>query len=110
LVPGGFSAPHAFDGLGVYSVVTETRAKVGKEFRMTLKAIRGHVADGRIEPEEPVPPGIRGPVVITFLEEQPATGLAERGISRAAAAEARALLASFDEDWKAPGMELYDDL
>ena len=77
---------------------------------MTLKATRGHVTDGRIEPEEPIPPGTQGPVVITFLDERATVSLEERGITRAAAGEARALLATFDDDWNAPGMEFYDDL
>jgi hypothetical protein len=36
--------------------------------------------------------------------------LRERGISQEEAAEQRALLSSFAEDWDSPGMEVYDKL
>jgi len=45
---------------------------------------------------------------VTFLEPQ-ATELRARGIDEVHAAEMRARLATFAEDWDSPEMAVYDD-
>ena len=47
-------------------------------------------------------------VIVTFLENG-ARDLHARGISPAMAAELRARLATFAEEWKSPEMDIYDD-
>jgi hypothetical protein len=47
-------------------------------------------------------------VLVTFLGVSP-IDLADLGISSAAAAELRARLASFAEEWDSPDMDIYDD-
>jgi hypothetical protein len=74
-----------------------------------LTAIQGVYRDGRIElaavpgnvPEET-------PVIVTFLEPT-RIHLPERGIDEAKAADLRARLATFVEDWESPEMSIYDN-
>jgi hypothetical protein len=47
-------------------------------------------------------------VLVTFLEP-PSIDLRARGINEAHAAELRARLATFAEDWDSPEMAIYDD-
>ena len=55
---------------------------------------------------------IPGPVEVVVIVNPLPRGidLTERGWTEADAAEARARLRSFDDDWNAPGMEAYDAL
>jgi hypothetical protein len=74
-----------------------------------LKTIEGIYRDGKIElaesagniPEET-------PVIVTFLEPR-GVDLQARGIDEVQAADVRARLAAFAEDWESPEMGLYDD-
>jgi len=74
-----------------------------------LKSIEGVYRDGRIElAESPndVPDETR--VIVTFLEPR-RIDLGARGIDETQAAELRARLATFAEDWDSPEMDIYDN-
>lgn len=73
-----------------------------------LKTVEGFYRRGRIELAET--PDVRDetPVLVTFLEPQP-VDLPARGIDPAQAAELRARLASFSDEWASPEMDIYDD-
>jgi hypothetical protein len=74
-----------------------------------LKSLEGVYQDGRIELTER-PEGVRDAtrVIVTFLDASP-IHLAERGIDEAKAAELRAQLMPFGEEWDSPEMGLYDN-
>lgn len=74
-----------------------------------LKTVEGIYRNGKVDLVE-VPENISedARVIVTFLE--PGTvDLRARGISEAQAADLRARLATFAEDWESPEMEIYDD-
>lgn len=76
-----------------------------------LKMIEGIYRDGKIELLE-VPDNVHNDtrVLITFLT--PSAGsidLASRGIEQDQAADLRARLQTFAEDWERPDMDGYDD-
>jgi hypothetical protein len=74
-----------------------------------LRTVEGFYRNGRIELAEApgdVPEETR--VLVTFLEPQP-VDLRERGISERRAAELRARLTAFAEEWDSPDMDVYDD-
>ena len=74
-----------------------------------LTAIQGLYRNGKIilatvpssVPEET-------PVIVTFLESN-AVDLRARGIDETQAADLRARLATFAEDWESPEMAVYDN-
>jgi hypothetical protein len=74
-----------------------------------LKTIEGVYRNGKVELTE-VPKDVRDEtrVLVTFIEPQ-AIDLRARGIDEAHAAELRARLAMFAEDWDSPQMAVYDD-
>ena len=74
-----------------------------------LKTYEGIYRDGIVELTT-VPYGVpeATPVLVTFLETK-GVSLRERGIDEAQAAELRARLAAFAEDWDSPEMAIYDD-
>lgn len=71
--------------------------------------VEGVYRDGKIELAEQ-PRGVRDEtrVIVTFLEPGQVV-LREWGIDEAQAAELRALLAPFAQDWDSPEMDPYDD-
>jgi hypothetical protein len=74
-----------------------------------LKSVEGIYRDGRVELLE-MPEGIdEARVIVTFI---PAghVDLRERGIDESQAADLRARLRTFAEDWESPEMEAYDAL
>ena len=74
-----------------------------------LEAIRGHYKDGKVELYEK--PHLReGEIIITFLNAEGAglSNLAARGITTEEAADLRNRLKTFEADWNAEGMEIYD--
>lgn len=78
-----------------------------------LTTIEGVYHDGKIELLE-VPQGIKEDmfVLVTFISSKKAgtpIDLQSRGIDRVHAADLRARLAAFAEDWESPEMEIYDD-
>ncbi len=77
--------------------------------RIIPKSIKGIYRSGKVELSEPVADVLdETPVIVTFLERG-AIDLRERGISEGQAADMRARLASFAEDWESPEMDVYDD-
>jgi len=74
-----------------------------------LKTLEGVYRNGKVELAE-VPKDVcdETRVLVTFLEPQ-ATELRARGIDEVHAAEMRARLAMFAEDWDSPEMAVYDD-
>jgi len=73
-----------------------------------LKSVAGVYRDGKIELTE-LPGDVQDEtrVIVTFLEMSP-LDLRARGISETQAAELRAQLATFAEEWDSPEMEPYD--
>jgi hypothetical protein len=76
-----------------------------------LKTLPGIYRNGQIELLEiPSDMDDNTRVLITFLAPQPALAtLAERHIDPGQAADLRARLATFTEDWERPEMDAYDD-
>lgn len=74
-----------------------------------LRAIEGVYRNGKVELLEPPPQTEDGRVIVTFLSSPPRIDLASRGIDKAEAAELRARLATFAEDWDRPEMDIYDE-
>jgi hypothetical protein len=74
-----------------------------------LKTIEGVFRQGKIELQE-TPEDVRDttPVVVTFLESRP-IDLRALGVDESRAADLRARLATFVEDWERPEMDGYDD-
>ena len=74
-----------------------------------LRTLEGVYRHGKVEFAE-VPKDVcdETRVLVTFLEPQ-VTDLRARGIDEAHAAELRARLATFAEDWDSPEMAVYDD-
>ena len=73
------------------------------------KTIEGIYRNGKIELSETPSDVCEGTrVVVTFLPPG-SIDLRERGIDAAQAAEMRARLASFAEDWESPEMDVYDN-
>ncbi len=76
---------------------------------MMLKTIEGIYRYGKIELIEPLTdlPG-EARVIVTFLEPQ-WLDLRSRGLDETQAAELRARLATFTEDWDSLEMDIYDN-
>ncbi len=74
-----------------------------------LTSIQGVYRNGKIELEE-VPANVQEetPVIVTFLKKNE-VDLRAHGIDEEQAAELRARLAAFAEDWDAPEMDIYDN-
>lgn len=74
-----------------------------------LKSIEGVYRNGKIELLEP-PGDVRDEmhVIVTFLDHK-LIDLRARGIDESHAAELRARLATFAEDWDSPEMDIYND-
>jgi hypothetical protein len=74
-----------------------------------LKSIEGVYRKGKIElTEVPVSIGDETRVIVTFLESG-GIDLRARGIDEKQAADLRARLGTFAEDWDSPEMSVYDN-
>ena len=74
-----------------------------------LKSIVGVYRDGKIElTETPMNVPNETNVIVTFLEAGP-IDLRARGIDEAQAADLRARLKTFAEDWESPEMDVYNE-
>ena len=76
-----------------------------------LEAIKGHYKNGKVELYEK--PHLReSDVIITFLnsEESKSVDLQAKGITKEDAVDLRSRLKTFEADWNAEGMELYDKI
>ena len=75
----------------------------------TPTTIEGIYRDGKVELSETPSDMCEGtPVIVTFLPAN-AIDLQEGGIDEAQAADIRARLASFAEDWESPEINVYDN-
>ncbi len=77
-----------------------------------LTTIEGVYHEGKIDLSE-IPPNMHEEMVVlvTFLSSkglETSINLPSRGIDRAHAADLRARLGAFAEDWNSPDMEIYD--
>ncbi len=73
-----------------------------------LASVEGIYRDGKIElTEVPIAVAEETPVIVTFLTPG-YVDLRERGIDEKLAADIRASLATFAEDWDTPEMDIYD--
>ena len=74
-----------------------------------VKSVEGIYRKGKIELAD-IPTDVRDetPVIVTFLESR-AIDLRARGIDQGQAADLRARLAAFAEDWDSPEMDVYND-
>ncbi len=74
-----------------------------------LTAIQGIYRNGKIQLTE-VPPNVRDdtPVIVTFLTVGD-IDLSARGIEETQAADLRARLTTFAEEWDSPEMDIYDN-
>ncbi len=75
-----------------------------------LISVRGVYRDGKIELRDKLPVVAVSEVIVTFLADEPRVELAAYGLTRPQVLELRERLATFEEDWNAPGMEAYDIL
>jgi hypothetical protein len=76
-----------------------------------FRSVKGHYRNGAIELDEK--PALKeSDVIVTFLDSNEAglVDLEARGITKEEAQDLRNRLRSFEEDWNAEGMELYDQL
>lgn len=78
-----------------------------------LATVEGVYRNGKVElievPKElPANGSAAIRVIVTFLPS-PYVDLRERGIDEVQAAELRARLTTFAEDWNSPEMDIYDD-
>ena len=79
------------------------------EVNHMLKSIEGVYRNGKIElSEQPSDVVDETRVIVTFLEPK-SIDLRAQGIDEKQAADLRARLASFAEDWESPEMNIYDD-
>ena len=74
-----------------------------------LKSIEGTYRNGTVElSERPTDIQDDTRVIVTFLRKD-GLDIEDNGIDRATAADLRARLATFDEEWSSPEMDAYDD-
>lgn len=74
-----------------------------------LNSIEGIYRNGKVELLElPVNVCDDTRVIITFLKSGP-IDLRKRGVDESHAADLRARLSTFAEDWSSPEMDIYDD-
>jgi hypothetical protein len=75
-----------------------------------IASVQGIFRDGKVELLEQPPSDIsEARVVITFLPNAQSVQLADRGINPGQAANLRARLRSFVQDWDRPEMDIYDE-
>jgi hypothetical protein len=75
-----------------------------------VRSIEGIYREGRVELLEPAPSVTEAKVIVTFLQSPSAVDLAKRGVDAEQAADLRARLSAFEEDWSRPEMDAYDAL
>ena len=74
-----------------------------------LKSVEGVYRNGKVElAEAPSDVSDETPVIVTFLGSG-SIDLREHSIDEAQAADLRARLQSFAQDWDSPDMSIYDD-
>lgn len=73
-----------------------------------MLTVEGTYRDGKIELADKPPQIIEAKVLVTFLEPG-SVDLRARGIDEGQAADLRARLKSFAEDWERPEAAIYDE-
>lgn len=75
-----------------------------------LRTVEGIYHEGRVDLLER-PEGFEDdvPVIVTFLAAGEGADLRERGITQAQAENLRGRLATCNEDWSDPSMDIYDE-
>lgn len=93
--------------IGVIGSSMIREVKIMKSWTVKTVVDPDHKVAFKVPDEIPV-----GPVEMVVVVQSAPEGrsLQDRGITEDQAAETRARLKSFDEDWNAPGMEAYDTL
>ena len=72
-----------------------------------LKTVKGHYRQGEFELYEK-PQVEECDILVTFIENGELIDLKSRGITKEDAQDLRYRLRTFEDDWNAPGMEIYD--
>jgi hypothetical protein len=85
-------------------------AIIEKARQALLKSVEGIYRDGKVELLETPDDIEEARVIVTFLPTSGSVDLEARGISEAQAADLRARLQPFAEDWEHPDMAAYDAL
>ena len=75
-----------------------------------LKSVEGVYQNGQIELAELPDEVKKTRVIVTFLPPSPEQQLRDYGIDEVQAADLRARLRTFEEDWNRPDMDGYDAL
>jgi hypothetical protein len=75
-----------------------------------VKSVEGVYRNGKVELSEPAPVQGESRVIITFLANGPDIDMSARGIDSKQAADLKARLKAFEEDWRRPEMDAYDEL
>ena len=75
-----------------------------------LQSVEGIYRDGKVELLESPGDLDEARVIVTFLPRPGSVDLPARGIDEAQAADLRARLKAFAEDWERPDMAAYDAL
>jgi hypothetical protein len=75
-----------------------------------VKSVEGIFRNGKVELLEPPPTMTDAKVIVTFLSKDGNIDLDSRGVSAQRAADLRARLGTFAEDWDRPDMDVYDAL
>ncbi len=74
-----------------------------------LNSVEGIYRDGKVEFLEKPPVNDDVPVIVTFLTPGGAIDLRTLAIDEPKAADLRARLSTFAEDWNRPEMDVYDE-
>ena len=75
-----------------------------------LKTVAGTYRDGRVELAETLEDLEETPVLVTFMPKNQARLLSDYGVGEAQAADLRARLRTFEEDWNHPDMDGYETM
>jgi hypothetical protein len=75
-----------------------------------LTTVQGIYKNGKVELLEPAPDVLEARVYVTFVPAGKEINLADHGIGPEQAADLRARLATFAEDWDRPEMDDYNAL
>lgn len=75
-----------------------------------VQSVEGFYRNGKVELAGPAPVAGESRVIVTFISNGSRVDLEALGINPAQAADLRARLTSFAEDWDRPEMDAYDAL
>ena len=73
-----------------------------------LRSVEGLYRDGKVNLLETPTDVVESRVIVTFLPPNGSIDLQSRGIDERQAADLRARLRTFAEDWDRPEMDVYD--